>query len=98
MDFGKMKELYELRKKAKDLQRELRQMKIEAEKEGIKVVYTGEQKLDEIEIDDKYFDLERKYEMLRILKQVIEEAQDKTQKQAAAKMKDIGGFDIPGLG
>lgn len=90
----KMKQLYELQKKAKEIQKELRDTEIEAcnSDKSVCVVFNGEQKIVSIKIGNG--DLERE------LVKVITEATAKAQAYAAEKtktvMKDMG-LNLPGL-
>jgi len=97
MAFDQAREMLKLRKKAKELQKALRQMRIEGEAGGVKVILNGEQKIEELEIADELLSVERKFELKRLIKEAFTDAADKAQKQAASKMKEVGGFDIPGL-
>lgn len=83
--FDKVKQLNELRKmrsQAMELQRELEKIKESAEKGGMRVVVTGDQKVSYIEIDG---------EEKRELVELINEAMKKVQKEAAKKMMEMGG-------
>lgn len=83
--FDKVKQLNELRKmrsQAMALQKELEKIKESAEKGGMKVVVTGDQKISYIEIDG---------EERRELVELINEAMKKVQKEAAKKMMEMGG-------
>jgi DNA-binding protein YbaB len=83
--FDKFKQLNELRKmrsQAMELQKELEKIKESAEKGGMRVVVTGDQKISYIEIDGQ----ERSD-----LVELINEAMKKVQKEAAKKMLEMGG-------
>ncbi len=83
--FDKFKQINELRKmrsQAMELQKELEKIKESAEKGGMRVVVTGDQKISYIEIDGQ----ER-----RDLVELINEAMKKVQKEAAKKMLEMGG-------
>lgn len=83
--FDKVKQLNELRKmrsQAMALQKELEKIKESVEKNGMKVVVTGDQKISYIEIDG---------EERRELVELINEAMKKVQKEAAKKMMEMGG-------
>jgi len=83
--FDKLKQLNELRKmrsQAMELQKELEKIKESAEKGGMRVVVTGDQKVSYIEIDGQ----ER-----ADLVDLINEAMKKVQKEAAKKMLEMGG-------
>ena len=83
--FEKVKQLNELRKmrsQAMELQKELEKIKESAERGGMKVVVTGDQKVTFIEIDG-----EERAELVEL----INEAMKKVQKEAAKKMLEMGG-------
>jgi DNA-binding protein YbaB len=83
--FDKVKQLNELRKmrsQAMELQKELEKIKESAEKGGMRVVVTGDQKVSYIEIDG---------EEKRELVELINEAMKRVQKEAAKKMMEMGG-------
>jgi len=83
--FDKLKQLNELRKmrsQALALQKELEKIKESEERNGMKVVVTGDQKVSYIEINGE----ERKD-----LVELINDAMKKVQKEAAKKMMEMGG-------
>lgn len=92
----KMKELYKLRRKAKKLQDELKNTKVEVEKlDGrLKIIMTADMQIEEIKIDPSV----TSQEISQPLKEAINEAAREAQKLAASKMQEIGGFDLPALG
>ena len=98
--FDKAKKLWELQSKAKQLQKELREMEFTGEELGgkVKVTLNGEQKIINIEIDDSLVVAEEKETMIKFLSQAFTAAAKKSQQAAASKTKDIvGGLGIPGL-
>ncbi|OGM15308.1 hypothetical protein A2V56_03620 [Candidatus Woesebacteria bacterium RBG_19FT_COMBO_42_9] len=83
--FDKLKQLNELRKmrsQAMGLQKELDQIIETYENRGVKVKVTGSQKVDYIEIDG---------EERSDIKDAINEAMKRVQKEAAKKMLEMGG-------
>ena len=83
--FDKLKQLNELRKmrsQALALQKELEKIRESEERNGMKVVVTGDQKVAYIEINGE----ERKD-----LVELINDAMKKVQKEAAKKMMEMGG-------
>ncbi|OGM78006.1 hypothetical protein A2197_00515 [Candidatus Woesebacteria bacterium RIFOXYA1_FULL_48_16] len=83
--FDKIKQLNELRKmrsQALTLQKELEKIRESEERNGMKVVVTGDQKVAYIEINGE----ERKE-----LVDLINDAMKKVQKEAAKKMMEMGG-------
>lgn len=96
--FGKMKELYEFQKKAREIQKQLRGEIIEKEVGAVKVTINGEQKIQAIEIDPELMDTENIRNLENDVKSAVEQAIGESQKIAADKMKEItGGLGIPGL-
>lgn len=96
--FGKMKELYEFQKKAKQVQKELQNTTIEKEVGAVQVKINGEQKIQSVTIDPEQVDKEDIASLEKDVKSAIEQAIAESQKIAADKMKDItGGLGLPGL-
>lgn len=94
--FDKMqqaKKLYGLQKKAKAIQKELKQTEIAAESMGgkVEVVFTGDQKLDKINLDPEILKPENASKIESAIEKAIKEALKETQKLAANKMKSISG-------
>lgn len=75
-------QLKKMRDQAVQMQKQLQQEKIEVEESGVKVVMTGDQKVESIMIDGEY--QER-------LVDVINKAVKKSQKVAAKKLQEMSG-------
>lgn len=100
VDFTKAKELYNLQKQARAIQKELKNTEIEAKSNNgwVTVIMNGEQHLIDIKITDEAFKLENKRELEKDLKNVVTQAISRAQAYAAEKMKAIAGnLNIPGL-
>jgi len=100
VDFGKMKELYDLQKKARAVQKELKDVEVEASSNDgwVTVVFNGEQHLTEINLAEEALQPANKRELEKDLKNAISQAISRAQAVAAEKMKDIaGGLGIPGM-
>ena len=82
MVFNKLKQLKQMRDRALVIQRELAEEKVEIEEKGIKVVITGDQKIEFLEIDGK--------QDSRVLN-AINKAIKKSQKIAAEKLAQLSG-------
>jgi DNA-binding YbaB/EbfC family protein len=96
----KMKELYNLQKKAKAVQRELRDIEIEASAvEGkIQIVINGEQKIQSVQIDQSLLSQDNKKALEFGILSAVREGIARSQQIAAQKMKDVAGdLNIPGL-
>ncbi len=97
-----MKQLYQLQKKAKDIQKELKDTEIEARSSDgeVTVVYNGEQRLVAIEIDPVMLVTEKKKNLEQLIIKVVGEASSKAQALAAEKTKDVMkdmGLNLPGM-
>ncbi len=98
--FDKMKELYQLQKKARAIQKELRNTEIEATAldDKIKIVFNGEQKIQSLKIEESLLNSSQKNNLEKGLLNAIREGIARSQQIAAEKMKDVAGdLNIPGL-
>jgi DNA-binding YbaB/EbfC family protein len=101
--FNQMKQIQEMQKKAKELQRQLESIKVERtnSSRSLAVTVNGAQRVESIRIEPSWFGLEKKAALETALAQVINDAfshaQKQTASQAAALMKDLKGMNIPGL-
>ena len=93
----KMKKLFELRSKMSEIKQELAATNVEAEAaEGkIKIVINGEQKVQDLYIDDALIVSPNKSQLQNDLTHCLNEAIQKSQKLAADKVKEVTGLDIP---
>ncbi|MDP3955562.1 MAG: YbaB/EbfC family nucleoid-associated protein [bacterium] len=83
--FDKLKQLGELKKmrdQAMQIQKQLAQETIEVEENGIKIMMTADQKIQEIEIEG-----ERQDKLI----DVINKAVKRSQEVAARKLQEMGG-------
>lgn len=100
VDFGKMKDSYALIKRAKQIQKELKDTEIEAKSSSgwVTVVFNGEQHMTAIDIAEEALQPGNKRELEKELKNTVSQAIARAQAYAAEKMKEIaGGLNIPGL-
>lgn len=96
--FDKVKQIYDLRKKAKQMQDELRGINIETESGAVKVAINGEQKIQSVTIDPQKFDPNNLNQLESDIKDALEKAISRSQSIAAEKMKEItGDLGLPGL-
>ena len=98
--FDKMKELYQLQKKARAIQKELKNIEVEASAmdDRIKITFNGEQKIQNLEIDASLLDANNKRNVEQGLVSAIREGIARSQQISAEKMKDVAGdLNIPGL-
>lgn len=83
--FDKFKQLGELKKmrdQAMEMQKALAQEKIEVEEQGIKIVMTGDQRVETIELDG-----ETHHRLIDVLNKAIK----KSQEVAARKLQEMSG-------
>ena len=96
--FDKVKELMELKKKADQLKKELEGVIIEVnDVRPIKVKINGAQIVQSIEIDESLLNPAQKNRIQMDLLRSINTAVKKSQQAAANKMKNMPGFNMPGL-
>ena len=96
----KAKQLWELQKKARGIQKELKETEVEAKAASglVTVVFNGEQHIQSIEIDESLLAPQNKRDLEKALQQAIAEALSRVQAIAAEKMKAIAGdLNIPGM-
>ncbi len=96
------KQLYDMQKRAKAMQKELKDTEIEAVSpdKGVTIVMNGELKLIELKIEESYLDDHSVKDLEKTLSTTFSEALSKSQMVAAEKtreiMKDMN-LNIPGL-
>jgi DNA-binding YbaB/EbfC family protein len=98
----KFKQVYQLQKKAKEVQRELKNTEVEAKSADlmIRVVLTADQKIKSVEINEALLNPTRKQELEEKLTRVISEGLSRVQAVAAEKTKGLMGdlgINIPGM-
>ena len=100
MFFDRARQIFELQSKARRLQRELKETLVEGEAlDGkIKVVVSGEQKVQQISIDPSLLGSDNRVTLELQLKSALNSALARAQEQAANKMEEItGNVDITKL-
>ena len=98
--FEKARQMYDLQKKARAIQKELKDTEVEAKAANgaVTVVFNGEQHIQSVEIAEEMLDPAKKDELEKALQQAIAECVSRVQAIAAEKMKAIAGnLNIPGL-
>ena len=96
--FDKMKALFEMQKKMQEVKRELdnTSFDIQSPDGSVKITMNGSQEVKEITIKDNLGESE-KARLESSLKDTFNRAIKRSQEGAAQKMKDVTGFNIPGL-
>jgi len=102
MAFDKARQLYQLQKKAKQVQKELKNTEVEAKSADgfLSIVMTADQKIKEVTISEQMLTPEKKKELEEKLVRVISEAMSRVQAVAAEKTKSLMGemgINIPGM-
>ena len=100
--FDKAKQLYDLQKKAKAMQRDLKETEIEVKSNDslVTIVFTGEQKLIELSIDESLLSSDKKKELETKLMRTFTEGMQRAQAIAADKTKDMMkdmNINLPGM-
>lgn len=96
--FDKVKEMMELKKKADQLKKELEATIIEVnEARGIKMVINGAQIVQSIEIDESLLTTANKNRIQMDLLKSFNNGVKKSQQAAANKMRNMPGFNLPGM-
>ncbi len=94
------KQMWDLQKKARAVQKELKETEVEAKAAdgNVIVVFNGEQHIQSVEIDPSMLTPDKKNELEKSLQQAVAEAVSRVQAIAAEKMKAIAGnLNIPGM-
>lgn len=91
--FSKAKDTYDMVKKARALQKELKETEIEASSSdgSITITFNGEQRMTAIDIDPEWLTPDRKRELEKELLNVTGQAISKAQAIATEQMKKIAG-------
>jgi DNA-binding protein YbaB len=96
--FDQVKKLMEMKKQADILKKELEATIIEVqETRGIKVVVNGAQIFRSIEIEESLLSPANKNRIQMDLLRSLNTAVKRSQQAAATKMKNMPGFNLPGL-
>lgn len=98
----KMKQLYEMQKRAKQVQKELKDTEIEAKSGdgGVTVVFNGEIHMVDIKIEEAQLSPDNKHKLEQDLKNTTAQAISKAQAIAAEKAKSMMGdlgINLPGM-
>ncbi len=98
----KMKQLYDMQKKAKQIQKELKETEIEAKSAdgGVTVVFNGEIHILNVTIEEALLAPEKKRELEQAIKNTTAQAISKAQAIAAEKAKSMMGdmgINLPGF-
>jgi DNA-binding YbaB/EbfC family protein len=100
--FDKAKQLYQLQKKAREVQNQLKNTEVEARSsDGLVVVsFTADQKVRSVTIDASLLSSDKKADLEQKIERVITEGLSRVQAVAAEKTKGLMGemgINIPGM-
>jgi len=96
--FGKAKEQLDFIKKAREIQKKLKQENFTSESGAITIVINGEQKLQKVTLNKEEINMDKLDVLEKDIKSAFENGIKKSQEYAANVMKDIGGLDgFPGM-
>lgn len=97
--FGQAKDMYQLQKKAKEIKKQLANLHIEAEFEGVIITINGEQEVIDLKINEELLKPENKTKLENALKTAFNKAIKKSQEIASEKMRGVMGdlgMNLPG--
>jgi len=100
MNLSMMNQARQLKAKLDEAQKELAKTEVQAEagKGAVKVTANGQQKIVAISISPDAMDLNKPEQLEQLILKAIRDAQAKSEKAAAKRMKGLtGGLKIPGL-
>ncbi len=100
MNFSALKQARELKAKLDKVQKELSNIVVEADsgKGAVKVTMNGQQKVLAVKISPQVIDPAKPEHLEELVVKAVNEARDKSQKQAAKQLSGLtGGLKIPGL-
>lgn len=94
--FGQMKDLYKMQKQAREMQKQMKKLKIvgKSDDEMVTVTINGTQELEDIDIDESLLSPENKRNVIRGIKQAMKNSQKKLQKEM---MKDMDMDKLKGM-
>ena len=96
--FDKMKGLLQMQKKMQEVKRELDNINFDIQSSDglVKITMNGTQEVKAVTIKDNLSEQEEA-RLEGVLKDTFNQAIKRSQEVAAQKMKDVTGFNIPGL-
>ena len=90
-----MKQMYDLQKKAKELQKKLETITVEQAEGGVKVKVNGVFKVEALEIDPSYLALDKKEKLETLLCKLLSETIQEVQKRSAMQSQELlKGFSL----
>ena len=87
--FDKMKQMYELQKKAKEIKSKLEGIRVEEMEGGIKIRINGLFKVESLEIDPSFLSPDKKEKLESLLCRIFSGAVQEVQKRSAAESQSL---------
>ncbi|MBI4217926.1 MAG: YbaB/EbfC family nucleoid-associated protein [Elusimicrobia bacterium] len=87
--FNKMKEIYELQKKAREIQKKLESVFVEQTDSGVKLKMNGLLKVESLEIDPALLSTDKKEKLEGTLCRLFTQSAQEVQKRSALESKDL---------
>ena len=86
--FDQLKDVYKLQKEAREMQKKMKAMHIDAfsDDEDVKITMNGMQEIDDMQINDDLMKLENKKQLIKAIKEAIKDGQKKLQKELSKDM------------
>jgi DNA-binding protein YbaB len=95
--FSKLKEFKDMREQGKKIQGALAGESITANSNGVALTMDGNMQMTGLAIDDAMLAPEKKEKLQNAIKDAHSDALKKIQRIMAGKMKEMGGFNFPGM-
>jgi len=95
--FNKLKQFNDLRKQANTLKGALAGETIEVENKAVKIIMDGNQDLKTLDIKTEYLSPDKKKALEKYIMEAMADSIKRVQRKMAAKMQQMGGFDMPGM-
>lgn len=95
--FHKLKQFNKLRKQASSLRSKLAEEKITIDNRGVHLVMDGNQEVKELTMSADHLQPGKKHQLEQAVRDAINDGIKKAQRVMAAKMREMGDFNIPGL-
>lgn len=95
--FNKLKQFNDLRKQANDLKSILAKEEVTTESSAVTIIMDGNQEIKSVKINAEYLEAGKKTQLENEIADNTNKAIKKVQRLMAEKMKDMGGFNIPGM-
>ena len=99
-NFGQMRDMYSLAKKAKQMQKELKDLEVEGRSANgeVTVVVSGEMKITSIDIAEHMLEKGKKRELEELIKETVAKALSTAQSESATRMQPLlKDMNFPGM-